>query len=505
MNNQTPEPSDRASFQAEEEIVEIDLKQLINLILKRWYLIIGLTVLAVVLAGVFSHLQDPVYESSGQIIVEQETGMGGDFMFSAPLQGGGDNMANRLQIIRSPLVIKRAKELLLDRGQEEAAAYLSDRALNGGIIQTSNLGDTDIIEISIQGWTPQEARNLTQAVADAYQDYRESRAQEQSRRVLSFLEEQVARAEEDVEAAEEEVRNFQQTEGVISLDDEATKINEQLSGLENRLVSADITLRESEFRLQNVRRELEELRAQLPEESVSVTGSLLENLRTQLAELEAERIDYINRGLDEDSPEVQSLDSRIQNLEASIRDFSRQLAERPERAGEGINRYNELLGERASLEAEIVGREQEMEYIQEKIAEYEEELTELSDKAFQMSRLQRDVEIAQNTYSLLSEELEKSRISVEREMSDVRIVQEARLPEAPVSPRTMLNLFIAGFLGVFSGTGLVFLLEYLDDTIKEEEELQQLTDLPVLGVIPDIEKVNHKQKNYDGSGQNSEE
>ncbi|MFW6308943.1 MAG: GumC family protein, partial [bacterium] len=238
------------------------------------------------------------------------------------------------------------------------------------------------------------------------------------------------------------------------------------------------------------------------EESTVVTESLVENLREQLSELEAERIDYLNQGLAESSPEIESLDRRITNLEQSIREYTREVTTRPEGGNEGLDYYNQLLAERTSLEAEIEGRKNEINILNQKISEYDEELGRLSDKGFQMARLERDVEITRNTYTMLSEELERSKISVEREMSDVRIIDEAQLPEAPISPRTLLNVFIACFLGIFAGTGLIFMLEYLDNTVKEKDELEHLTELPVLGVIPDIEKIDHKHSHYYGSDEN---
>ncbi|MFW6309436.1 MAG: Wzz/FepE/Etk N-terminal domain-containing protein, partial [bacterium] len=48
-------------------MVEIDLREMINIFLERWYIIVGLTVIAGIAAGIFSFMQDPIYESSTQV------------------------------------------------------------------------------------------------------------------------------------------------------------------------------------------------------------------------------------------------------------------------------------------------------------------------------------------------------------------------------------------------------------------------------------------------------
>lgn len=69
---------------------------------------------------------------------------------------------------------------------------------------------------------------------------------------------------------------------------------------------------------------------------------------------------------------------------------------------------------------------------------------------------------------------------------NVRIIEAAELPESPVAPNKTMNVAIAFLLGLMVSVGLVFLLEYLDNTYKNKEQLEKETELPVLGAIPDL-------------------
>ncbi|PUU89767.1 MAG: lipopolysaccharide biosynthesis protein [Halanaerobium sp.] len=67
----------------------------------------------------------------------------------------------------------------------------------------------------------------------------------------------------------------------------------------------------------------------------------------------------------------------------------------------------------------------------------------------------------------------------------------------------MLNLAVAVLLALMLSVGIIFLLDYLDNTIKNEDDLQQISDLPVLGIIPDLDEIDH-HKNYGEGEQNGQ-
>lgn len=71
---------------------------------------------------------------------------------------------------------------------------------------------------------------------------------------------------------------------------------------------------------------------------------------------------------------------------------------------------------------------------------------------------------------------------------NIRIIETVELPEKPVSPNKKMNIAIAFLLGLMVSVGLVFLLEFLDNTFKSKDELERELEIPVLGVIPNIDE-----------------
>ncbi|MGL4875751.1 MAG: YveK family protein [Clostridium sp.] len=70
---------------------------------------------------------------------------------------------------------------------------------------------------------------------------------------------------------------------------------------------------------------------------------------------------------------------------------------------------------------------------------------------------------------------------------NVKIIEEAKFPEKPVSPNKKMNMLIALVLGVMVGVGIVLLREFLDNTFKSKEDLEKVLDIPVLGAIPEYD------------------
>ena len=87
------------------------------------------------------------------------------------------------------------------------------------------------------------------------------------------------------------------------------------------------------------------------------------------------------------------------------------------------------------------------------------------------------------------EEIAEEFIETSKELvpnGNIKIIEKVELPEKPVSPNKKMNIAIAFLLGLMVSIGLAFLLEFLDNTFKNKEQLERELDLPVLGSIPNM-------------------
>jgi capsular polysaccharide biosynthesis protein len=84
----------------------------------------------------------------------------------------------------------------------------------------------------------------------------------------------------------------------------------------------------------------------------------------------------------------------------------------------------------------------------------------------------------------------KDQIGRSIKVDNVTVVDPAIVPTQPIRPRPLLNTALAGVLGLMAALGLIFLIEYLDTSIKSPDDVAHYLDLPVLGAIPVIEPVD---------------
>lgn len=101
----------------------------------------------------------------------------------------------------------------------------------------------------------------------------------------------------------------------------------------------------------------------------------------------------------------------------------------------------------------------------------------------QDSQAHRAVDIANTTAEVFQKEI----VDLMR-VDNVNILSPAILSEnaVPIKPNKSLNIAIATLVGLVIGIGISFLLEYLDTTVKTEQDIDELLELPILGIVSTI-------------------
>jgi len=67
---------------------------------------------------------------------------------------------------------------------------------------------------------------------------------------------------------------------------------------------------------------------------------------------------------------------------------------------------------------------------------------------------------------------------------NVKIIESVKIPENPVNPNKTMNIAIASLIGLIISVGLSFFLEFMNNTFKTREQLEQILGIPVVGAIP---------------------
>ncbi|MGF6953412.1 capsular polysaccharide biosynthesis protein [Neobacillus sp. B4I6] len=151
-----------------------------------------------------------------------------------------------------------------------------------------------------------------------------------------------------------------------------------------------------------------------------------------------------------------------------------------------INTYNVIITSPAILDK--VSEELDLNMT---AAQLKEKITVGSEKDSQVVNLSvqdPNAEVAAQIANKTAEVFKKEIANI-MNVDNVSILAKADVTEnpAPIKPRPLLNVAIAIVVGLMAGVGLSFLLEYFNNTIKNEQDVEKILGLPILGVIATID------------------
>jgi len=154
------------------------------------------------------------------------------------------------------------------------------------------------------------------------------------------------------------------------------------------------------------------------------------------------------------------------------------------------NRARELTLEIQNLDDQIARKQTEQRRLETVIATYQQRIAAVPTHESEMTELMRDYATLQKTYESLLSRKEDSKIAANLERRQIgeqfKILDPAVEPVRPVSPQRMQLDIMGAVLGLAFGLGLAALLEYLDTSLKTEEDVVEALTLPVLALIPMI-------------------
>ena len=345
-------------------------------------------------------------------------------------------------------------------------------------LKVTQVPKTDLIRIGYTGRNPRLSAEIVNKVVDEYvQNSYESRFNA-TQNVSRFLSGQLDDLKQQVENSQLQVLDLQKRLGVLGFDATHNQIATSLDDLAKAAAEARLSriLAESRYRLLNGMdpNSIENGLDSVPGGSQGL--STLGTLRTNLAAARADYAQLTNKGdtgLGPNNPAVVASKARMEELEHETTAEERRLLTQANSA---------YLLAKANEDQTTAA-----------LNEQKDAAFKLRDDLVDYTIKQREFEASRTLYEGLQQKLKTASIDAGLESTDIEIIDRAEVPMLPLmkSESTIVMTYL--MIGLVAGLGLAFLLESLDTGLRSIAEIESVTDLPSLSIVPRAKRATPEQ------------
>ncbi|MDQ3321797.1 MAG: polysaccharide biosynthesis tyrosine autokinase, partial [Acidobacteriota bacterium] len=361
--------------------------------------------------------------------------------------------------------------------------------------------DTRLIEITFRHTNPELAAMVVNGISEVFSEYNQEKRSGTSRKTNDFLQERVANLQSEIKAGEQKLYELTRTAGILKTDNEQTVVLDRLFGLNKQLLEAENARKNAEAKYTSVSNSPERIRALTEDQMARYITERENDIRTlvndtqkKTSDLRATRSKLLQEYL-ESAPEVKEYDRQIKTFEDEIAK---------------ARTSNETdLAEFRKRTAQVILDNLKTEYLRAKSQEdglrsdFNAQINQAqgqNQSAVSLRLLQQDIETKKGFLENLSKQQRENDITAVGTDNNISVAEIAIPPEVPIAPRRLTTVIGALFLSTLFGMGLALFLEYLDDTIKTTEEVENLLQLPALAAIPTIDSMTKRRLLLVGAG-----
>jgi uncharacterized protein involved in exopolysaccharide biosynthesis len=396
-------------------------------------------------------------------------------------------ISTEIQIIKSPELAERlAADIPFPddpngKNRSEAQTRRDGRRVKG-LLRADPVRGTNLIQISVTTpYKPEWAASVVNRAAELYLEQQLKVRKTQG--IEEFYDEQEKRLRAELINAEEALKTFQQKEKIIDAPEEVLADLKALASFERTLKETDSAIRETEQKIPVLDDQLRQQKATISSNTNITINPVYQQIRTKLTQLELERDNLLQR--------YTADDRLVKDKEAEIDELKKKLQTVKETAvgSENISLnevHRRILNELLQARVQLKALNEKKTILTRQVETYSAGAADKKRKGFDYDRLLREVTAKKENLDLYKKRAEEARISDamdERKFSNAYILERASLP----LPRAEYSAFILMAMTVIVAMGIAvaaaFGMEYLNKTLRNEDDVEERVGLPVLATI----------------------
>jgi capsular exopolysaccharide synthesis family protein len=328
--------------------------------------------------------------------------------------------------------------------------------------------ESRLVVVTVTHPSPQDAALWANTLAETYVETTLESRVESAKKAYTWLQERLAATQQSMRDAQEKLFKGLQTQDLFVPEGSVSAVSASIAKLNEDFVTARtrrITIEAALQQIEDMRRRGEALDT-VPQVAVD---SVVVGLNAQIAGLNVD----LSRLLEKYKP----AHPEVQKLEAQVAEIKKSRATRAEQIVGGLRaEFVQLQKRENELKAAIDG--------QKALA------ADQSRKVSELEALKKESESSKGLYEVLLQKLNESDIAASIRSNNVTVVERASPPRSPVRPDKR-KIGLAGLiLGLALGVGLVLGRDYLDNTVRDPEEVERYLHLNLLAAVPRYDAEN---------------
>lgn len=447
----------------------MDFSRFFLIILARRKLILSTLIITILTTLIVSLILPKSYLSTATLVL---TYKGADPVTGAflPAQLNPSFMATQLDVIKSTRTALMVIEQLGLHHNEAVMKLFEKSNSNLGLrewlavfllknldIETSR--DSSVIGISYIGADPMFATIIANAFANAYQEISIRLTVEPSQKAAAYFTDQLNVLREKLEIAQKKLTDYQNEVGIVDADTRLDIETRRLNDLSTQLIIAQAELMGTDPEVIN----------RSGETSAVAKNSMISNLKLSLAQAES-KFSEVSQKLGPNHPSYVGAKAEVEKLRTELNKYIR-------------NTMHTALGQEAEIRAAL--------------EEQKTKILSLNRARNELHILFKETEGAQHAYDNAMLRLNQTTLEGQANLSSVSILDPAKIPEKPHSPKLFLNMILSVILGTLLGLGAGLIAEMVDRRVRSPEDLVDVFKVPVLGVIQkEVSKQKRLQLNW---------
>ncbi len=487
---------------------EINLQKYLQVLQRRWLVTAAVLASSVGAAAFAASLQPAVFTAAGDLRFRTSrpsdlTGIGERVGQLDSINTQSGPLSTEAVIVTSTPVLEAAiKSLKL---KDDKGKPLDPGAIAAGLT-VENVTGTDILKVSYKSVDPKLAASLVNEIMAAYRQFNQESNRGEAIAAEDFIRGQLPTSQKAVDNAAEELRKFKSSNGIISLDQEATAIVGLMGKIDEDINAAEAELAESTSRVSQLRQKV----GLTSEQAIAFSAlnrspgvqDVLKELQTVQQQLSTVRTVY-QEGTEQVSALVRKQAALQQLLQGRIAQVagSGSISTTNGNLQTGGAIKDDLMSNLVKAEVDRLALTKRIQGLEQVRVSYRKQASLIPRLEKRQQELERRLAASQGTYETLLQRFQEVSVAKNQKTSNAEIIQRASIPT--VADMKLRNLMLGGgaFMGLALGVAAAFLVDLVDRSVKSVSEAKSLFGYTLIGLIPKYQALEPGQggdESFDG-------